>query len=600
MEKPLLQALIENTSSRRTAASLQKMTPKKHAAIAFAKTWASYIDGQIVSQHARQLIQNFLSNVSGRDAGDESGQEEGDRSDVDEEIPHLEVKPDELQQILASKNLFVPVETEEGGGGQSEKTKGKPLRAEYARAAARSEMLWQTPQREVDGSIAIKGEMYGGKLQEYVKARNAGEEDEAESRPYAGKTAPRAELYVSMQMLPDQWHRAVLNGIRRTRPDVEPMRANQEQGAVLRRVVDRVVEEKRLEQTSSKALSEVEPIRDLVHGSPGTGKSAMTGWLRDLFENVLGWEHGVQFVFLSFQNTMAADINGFTIHHWAGINPLEAEGSSTTKDSHHMSTKCQNLRFIIIDEISMVSAQLLGSLEIIVRRAVRKKSGYKLRPDGTERAFGGVNLIALGDFWQLPPVSGTPLCAHPDDVALGVAELGYNLLWERDFNGIQKTFNLTEPMRCDDAWYNGFLNKCRHGSLDLDTYSFFHGLPTIEPVGSAQCTCQELETRLQDFLVCGESSLEIRSRECASCRSEREKRARVIPGTATTDDEKRRLARVMEDVKKTPFVEAPAIYAYNVPKWSTLLLRAREYAKQRNQCLCWSFAHDVAWSVNSR
>ena len=49
----------------------------------------------------------------------------------------------------------------------------------------------------------------------------------------------------------------------------------------------------------------------------------------------------------------------------------------------------------------------------------------------------------------------------------------------------------------------------------------------------------------------------------------------------------------MEDVKKAPFVEAPAIYAYNVPKWSTLLLRAREYAKQAQQCLCWSFAHDV-------
>ena len=105
--------------------------------IAFAKTWASYIDGQIVSQHARQRIQNFLSNVSGRDAGDESGQEEGDRSDVDEDIPHLEVKPDELQQILASKNLFVPAEKEEGaGGGQSEKTKGKPFRAEYARGGS--------------------------------------------------------------------------------------------------------------------------------------------------------------------------------------------------------------------------------------------------------------------------------------------------------------------------------------------------------------------------------------------------------------------------------------------------------------------------------
>ena len=49
----------------------------------------------------------------------------------------------------------------------------------------------------------------------------------------------------------------------------------------------------------------------------------------------------------------------------------------------------------------------------------------------------------------------------------------------------------------------------------------------------------------------------------------------------------------MEDVKKLPFDEAPAVYAYNVPKWSTLLLRAKEYAKQTQQCICWSFAHDI-------
>ena len=81
--------------------------------------------------------------------------------------------------------------------------------------------------------------------------------------------------------------------------------------------------------------------------------------------------------------------------------------------------------------------------------------------------------------------------------------------------------------------------------------------------------------------------------ECARCQVEREKRARVIPRQGEDAAEKRRLDRIKEDAKKEPFVEAPAIYAYNVPKWSTLLLRSREYAKQTRQCLCWSFAHDV-------
>ena len=71
------------------------------------------------------------------------------------------------------------------------------LQAEYLRAAARSEMLWQTPHGGTAGKDprTINGEMHGEKLQEYVKSRNDDEAAEEEMRPYAGKTAPRAELY---------------------------------------------------------------------------------------------------------------------------------------------------------------------------------------------------------------------------------------------------------------------------------------------------------------------------------------------------------------------------------------------------------------------
>ena len=61
--------------------------------------------------------------------------------------------------------------------------------------------------------IATQGAMNG---EQEVKVRNAAEAGEEESRPYAAKTAPQAELYASIEMSPDQWHRAVLNGIWRT------------------------------------------------------------------------------------------------------------------------------------------------------------------------------------------------------------------------------------------------------------------------------------------------------------------------------------------------------------------------------------------------
>ena len=115
------------------------------------------------------------------------------------------------------------------------------------------------------------------------------------------------------------------------------------------------------------------------------------------------------------------------------------------------------------------------------------------------------------------------------------------------------------------------------------------------PVKCAACECRSDQHLhwIESFLHGGSTGSELMHTECARCLVERESRARVIPRQGEEDAEKKRLDRIQEEAKTEPFVEAPAIYAYNVPKWSTLLLRAREYAKQILQCLCWSFAHEV-------
>ena len=92
--------------------------------------------------------------------------------------------------------------------------------------------------------------------------------------------------------------------------------------------------------------------------------------MRKLMEDGLGWEHGIQFVCLAFQNAMAARINGFTVHHWSGIPARHHEGKSTG-DKQKQSIKCQALRVIIIDEVGMLSAELLGSLQHIVSQVIR-------------------------------------------------------------------------------------------------------------------------------------------------------------------------------------------------------------------------------------
>ena len=45
-----------------------------------------------------------------------------------------------------------------------------------------------------------------------------------------------------------------------------------------------------------------EPLRGLIHGLPGTGKSKVILFMRRFFEEALGWEYGVDFIFVAFQN----------------------------------------------------------------------------------------------------------------------------------------------------------------------------------------------------------------------------------------------------------------------------------------------------------
>ena len=167
------------------------------------------------------------------------------------------------------------------------------------------------------------------------------------------------------------------------------------------------------ERSGMVSTTQVEPLFDSIHGIPGAGKSRVIAWICELFTDVLGWTSGNQFVCLAVQNTMAASINGSTIHHWGNIPFRDEKGNETgarkggKRDTSVLFNRCLNLRWILIDEISMVSAELLSELQYLVRQAVRKPGTYKVRLDNTIRPFGGINTLLFGDWWQLRPVRAT-------------------------------------------------------------------------------------------------------------------------------------------------------------------------------------------------
>ena len=53
-------------------------------------------------------------------------------------------------------------------------------------------------------------------------------------------------------------------------------------------------------------------------------------------------------------------------------------------------------------------------------------------------------------------------------------------------------------------------------------------------------------------------------------------------------------------MREAPFDTAPALYAYNVPRFYTVMLRARQYARANNTMLHWFIAQDIPLHVDDR
>ena len=140
-----------------------------------------------------------------------------------------------------------------------------------------------------------------------------------------------------------------------------------------------------------------------ILGVPGAGKSKCIKWIKRLFEERFGWEHGVHYQCLAPQNTMAAAIGGNTVHSWAcvPINATEAFEMGRRKkgveDIDRLFLAAQSIRWILIDEITGVSLGTLGTAESNIRRA-RQRSPFAKRADGSRRPWAGTNLLFFGDF----------------------------------------------------------------------------------------------------------------------------------------------------------------------------------------------------------
>src|SRR3990167_5682952 len=126
-------------------------------------------------------------------------------------------------------------------------------------------------------------------------------------------------------------------------------------------------------------------------GEPGSGKThtvnQYVAYLRS---------SGIEPAITASTGIAATHIGGFTIHSWSGIGVRRV---LTPYDLDHIGQnrnivrRVGNTRILIIDEISMLSATALNMVDTVCREIRRNKE-----------PFGGLQVILVGDFFQLPPI----------------------------------------------------------------------------------------------------------------------------------------------------------------------------------------------------
>lgn len=181
----------------------------------------------------------------------------------------------------------------------------------------------------------------------------------------------------------------------------------------------------------------------LLTGRAGTGKST--------FLRLIRYGSRKNKVVIAPTGVSALNVEGQTIHSFFGFGPditLEKVGRLKPEDK----SLYKNLQLIIIDEISMVRADLLDCVDLFLRIHGPRKN----------RPFGGVQMVFIGDLYQLPPV----VTAREREAFQFLYETPY-FFSSSAFKSAEFEFVEFEKVyRQKEADFLEILNRIRNGSAD--------------------------------------------------------------------------------------------------------------------------------------
>lgn len=153
--------------------------------------------------------------------------------------------------------------------------------------------------------------------------------------------------------------------------------------------------------TSSK------PIRVIVHGPGGTGKSRVIDALRSFFDCR---KESRRLRLAAYTGVASKCINGVTLH--SALELRQTIGVSTRKKN--LLASWNGVDYLIIDEMSMLGLRMMHSMDDALQIGKAVDSDNVI--DGTIESFGNVSIMLAGDFCQLKPVGDVALFTAEDSL----------------------------------------------------------------------------------------------------------------------------------------------------------------------------------------
>ena len=194
-----------------------------------------------------------------------------------------------------------------------------------------------------------------------------------------------------------------------------------------------------------------------VTGEAGTGKTTFLQYIRKKTKK--------QYVVLAPTGIAAINSHGQTIHSFFRFPPKLIQKEDIRR-VYNAKNVFKRLELLIIDEASMVRADLLDGID----------NALRLNKGNYETPFGGVQIVLIGDLYQLPPVVDREMTKI------------YSRLYETPYFFSAKVFrevtfhqlNLQKIYRQRDQEFRGLLNKLRNQKLTAGDMKLLNSKVALE------------------------------------------------------------------------------------------------------------------------